>query len=530
MSELLPPVIVGAGPAGIRAAERLVAAGLRPVVVDEAARWGGQIYRQPPEGDFTRPKKALYGFEAGKADAVHRAMAAIRDRVDYRPRTLVWNCEDGALDLLCDGTSETLPFSHLILATGATDRVLPFPGWTLPGVFTLGGSQVALKFQGCAVGRRVAFLGTGPLLYLVAYQYLKAGVEVAGVFDTTSFAAQARATPGMLRDPATLAKGLLFVGWLRAHGVPIHNGVRPVRAEGTERVDALVWRDAQGRERRTGCDAVAFGLGLRSETQLADLAGCRFRFDEADRAWLPERDEAGRSSVPGVYLAGDGSGIAGADAAELAGERAALALLEDRGLPVDAARVRDLDSRLARIAAFRRVLNTAFPFPADWADAIADDTMICRCEGVTAGAVREVARSGQAREMNRAKALTRAGMGRCQGRMCSATAAELLSRTLGTGPDGVGRLRAQPPIKPLPIATIIPSPPRSRANEVCADATGGPEVRRKRGEGQGEGDALRGSGQPVVAFQPPTSAPPRIPLTQPSPRGGEGTDTGREVT
>ncbi|MBP2301193.1 FAD/NAD(P)-dependent oxidoreductase [Azospirillum picis] len=458
----LPPVIVGAGPAGIRAAERLVAAGLRPVVVDEAARWGGQIYRQPPEaggpgGGFTRPKSALYGFEAGKADAVHRAMAAIRDRVDYRPRTLAWNCEAGALDLLCDGESLVQPFSRLILATGATDRVLPFPGWTLPGVFTLGGSQVALKFQGCAVGRRVAFLGTGPLLYLVAYQYLKAGVEVAGVFDTTPFAVQARAMAGMLRDPSTLAKGLLFVGWLRAHGVPVHNGVRPLRAEGTERVEALAWRYADGREHRVSCDAVAFGLGLRSETQLADLAGCRFRFDAADRAWLPERDGAGRSSVAGVYLAGDGGGIAGADAAELAGERAAFALLEDLGRPVDAARVRELDRRLGGIATFRRSLNAAFPFPADWAATVADDTMICRCEGVTAGALRGVARSGQAREINRAKALTRTGMGRCQGRMCGATAAELLAQALGTGPDGVGRLRAQPPIKPLPVAAT-PSP------------------------------------------------------------------------
>lgn len=449
------PVIVGAGPAGVRAAERLVAAGLRPLMIDEAARGGGQIYRQPPDGGFTRAKAALYGFEAAKADALHRTLDGLRDRVDCRPRTLVWNCEERALDLLCDGRMETVPFTHLILATGATDRVLPFPGWTLPGVFTLGGSQVALKFQGCTVGKRVAFLGTGPLLYLVAYQYLKAGVEVAGVFDTTPLPVQARALPGMLRDPVTLAKGLWYVGWLRAHGVPIHSNVRPVRVEGDERVNALVWRDAGqagGREIRVDCDAVAYGLGLRSETQLADLAGCRFRFDAMDRAWLPERDAAGRSSVAGVYVAGDGGGVAGADAAELAGERAALALLEDAGLPFDAGRATALDRRLSRVAAFRRALSAAFPFPADWADAIADDTMICRCEGVAAGTLRAVAASGQAREINRAKALTRAGMGRCQGRMCAAAGTELLARALGTGPDGVGRLRAQPPIKPLPVS------------------------------------------------------------------------------
>ena len=473
MSGPVHPVIVGAGPAGIRAAERLVAAGLRPLVIDEAARWGGQIYRQPPEGGFVRTKAALYGFEAGKADAVHRAMAAIRDRLDYRPRTLVWNCEDRALDLLCEGETAMVPFTHLILATGATDRVLPFPGWTTPGVFTLGGAQVALKFQGCTVGRRVAFLGTGPLLYLVAYQYAKAGAAVAGVFDTAPRAAQTRAVAGMLRDPATLGKGLFYAGWLRARGVPIRNGVRPRRVDGAERVEALVWTQ-DGREERTPCDAVAFGLGLRSETQLADLAGCRFRFDAPDRAWLPERDAAGRSSVPGVYIAGDGGGIAGADAAELAGERAALAVLEDAGRSFDAGRARRLERRLARIAAFRRALSAAFPFPGDWADGIADDTMVCRCEGVAAGALRAVAGDGRAREINRAKALTRAGMGRCQGRMCAAATTELLARTLGTGPDGVGRLRAQPPVKPLPVmAGRASAGTRHTQNPLGQDAVAG---------------------------------------------------------
>ena len=170
---MVMPVIVGAGPAGVRAAEALVAQGLRPVVLDEAPRAGGQIYRQPPQG-FQRPKHELYGFEHRKADAVHRAMAALLPQVDYRPGSLVWNVDGKTLDVLQDGVSTAVPYTHLILATGATDRVLPFPGWLTPGVYTLGGSQVALKYQGCAIGTRVVFMGTGPLLYLVAYQYAKA--------------------------------------------------------------------------------------------------------------------------------------------------------------------------------------------------------------------------------------------------------------------------------------------------------------------------------------------------------------------
>jgi len=451
MSAPVAPVIVGAGPAGVRAAQALVRAGLRPIVIDEAARAGGQIYRQPPPG-FTRGKPALYGSEHRKADALHRAMDALLPHVDYRPDTLVWNCEDGVLDLMCQGEADAVPFRQLVIATGATDRVLPFPGWLTPGVYTLGGAQVALKFQGCAIGERVAFLGTGPLLYLVAYQYAKAGARVAAVLDTAATADRLRALPGMLAAPALLGRGLYYMAWLRAHGVPLHAGVRPVRVLGGQRVAGLRWRDAGGAEHELACDALGFGLALRAETQLAALAGCAFDFDARDRNWLPRRDPAGRASAPGVYLAGDAAGIAGADAAELAGERAALALLEDLGLPADTRRAAALERHLRRIGRLRDALERAFPFPQDWARDIADDVVLCRCEDITAGTVRATVATGAASEMNRLKALTRVGMGRCQGRMCGAGAAEVLAGALGVSPAAVGRLRNQPPIKPIPIS------------------------------------------------------------------------------
>ena len=445
-------VIVGAGPAGVRAAEALVAHGLCPVVVDEAPRWGGQIYRQPPAG-FTRPKEALYGFETGRADAVHEAMAGMLDRVDYRPDTLVWSAEGGKLDLLRQGTMSTLPYSHLIVATGATDRVLPFPGWTLPGVYTLGAAQVALKFQGCAIGSRVVFAGTGPLLYLIAYQYARAGARVAAVLDTASFAGKAAAVPAMLRQPALLAKGLYYLGWLRAHGVAVHQGVELVRATGDERVQAMQWRKG-GRTQEIACDGVGFGYALRPETQLADLLGCRFRYDSLQRAALPERDAMGRSSVAGVYLAGDGAGIMGADAAEWAGERAALALLADTGHRIDVARAALLESQLGRTAIFREGLERAFPFPVRWAAGAPDELVICRCEEITAGELRRCVADTGAREMNRLKALTRVGMGRCQGRTCGVAAAEILAEACAASPDAVGRLRGQAPVKPLPFSAM----------------------------------------------------------------------------
>lgn len=451
------PVIVGAGPAGVRAAQTLVAHGLRPVLIDEAARAGGQIYRrQPPQ--FGRSSRTLYGFEAGRADALHQSFDALREQVDYRPDSLVWNAQGDQLDVLHGPSQRTqrVPFKHVVVATGATDRVLPVPGWTLPGVYTLGGAQVALKFQGCAIGERVVFMGTGPLLYLVAYQYAKAGAKVVAVLDTARLADQVAALPAMRSQPAVLLKGLYYVGWLRAQGVPLHSGVRPMQVLGDERVSGVAWHDG-ARERSLECDAVAFGYALRSETQLADLLGCRFTYAPAQRAHLPERDVAGRSSVPGVYLAGDGAGIMGADAAEWAGERAALALLVDRGLSVDTSRAQALERKLARLTGFRSGLERAFPFPDDWAAQAPDALVVCRCENVTAGTLRQTVRETGANEMNRLKALCRVGMGRCQGRMCGVAAAEVLAQCTGQPVQQVGRLRGQAPIKPIPMQLIVES-------------------------------------------------------------------------
>lgn len=454
----LPPVVVGAGPAGIRATQTLVEHGLHPIVIDESPRAGGQIYRQQP-ANFQRSASQLYGFEARAAQAVHQAFTQIADQIDYRPSELVWGADGQALDLWHQHSEKfsRVAWQQVIIATGATDRILPFPGWTLPGVYSLGGAQVALKYQGCSIGSKVVLAGSGPLLYLLAWQYKRAGVDIRAVLDYADMSQKIAALPAMVHAPKTLFKGLYFMAWLRSKGVALYSGARIVSAVGDTQVSGLRWyhKDSPQDIEQIDCNAVAFGYGLRSETQLADLLGCTFSYSSSQRAWLPKQQQ-GLSSQQGVFLAGDGAGIVGAEAAELTGERAALLLLQQRNVPINITRLATINQRLARLARFAEGLDHAFPFPESWATTVPDHTLICRCEHVTAGEIRHTITEKGTKEINQLKAFCRSGMGRCQGRMCAIATAELLAAVTDQPQAQSGRLRAQIPIKPIPIQSEGP--------------------------------------------------------------------------
>lgn len=436
--------IVGAGPAGIRAAETLLRAGLCATVIDEAPLAGGQIYRQPPES-LRRPARQLYGSEARKALALHESFSRLRASIDYRPETLVWGARDKRLLLSGPAGNTELGFDKVILATGAMDRIVPVPGWTLPGVYSLGGAQVVLKGQACLIGKRPIFIGTGPLLYLVAYQYCKAGAAPAAIVDTSDFTAQVGALPRLLSQPATLLRGIWCNAALVARRVPVFRSAKPQRIEirGQQLVATF---ERKGKSFEIGGDAIGMGWGLKPETQLAEILGCAFTFHAGSRWHLPRCDAMGRSSTEHVYIAGDASGIRGADAAEAAGELAAFAVLEDLGHTVPQTGRQRLLARLARAERFRSGLETAFPYRVP---ELAGDTVLCRCENVTVEEVRAAISSWRISELNQLKAITRCGMGRCQGRLCGSAAMEVLAAETGAEIADVGSIRGQIPLKPL---------------------------------------------------------------------------------
>jgi len=452
--------VVGAGPAGIAATAILVGHGLRPVLIDESPQPGGQVFRRPSEGVGVDLPRLL-----GADHARHRRFHAEADRVagaaNYRPRSLAWAVHGRALWIASPGApSDKVEFKALVLATGATDRTLPVRGWTLPGVYALGGAQALLKGQGCAIGRRVVFCGSSPLMYLAAVQFLRMGAGVAAVLDTTRLGAKVGAVPAMLGVPGLLAEGLGLMWRLKRAGVRIEHGVQleefAANPEGGG-VAAVRFRDVAGREQEIGCDAVALGYGLRPESQLADLVGCAFQYDAQFRQWFPVTD-ADLRGAPGVYLAGDGAAIGGAEAAAVSGALAAATALSDLGIvaKLDQATLR---RRLGRLRRFQAGLARAFAWPAGAAAGIAADVPVCRCEAVTAGELRgALDRDFGADEMNRLKAQTRCGMGRCQGRFCEIAAAEIAAARPGRDREAVGRLRGQAPVKPLPLGAAPAEP------------------------------------------------------------------------
>ena len=381
-------VIVGGGPAGIRSASVLVQAGLRPLLVDEAKRVGGQGYRTPAES-LALDMKRLMGTEARKYQRLHTLFASLRERIDYRPDTLVWGIHEKTLHTLSGGVAGTIPYDALILATGATDRIMPLPGWTLPGVFTVGGAQVILKDQGCLIGRRVVFLGSSPLLLLAALQYHRSGAAIPAVVDTTPFSAKMWALRDLAASPRTLVRGIMYRMALLMANIPIIGGATPLGFDGKNHVEAVRIKDSRGQDRLIPCDAAAYGHGLRPETQLAELAGARFRFDPGFRLWLPEIDSDGRAGAD-LYLAGDGATIGGADAAEASGALAALALLADMGRPQPRAEQVRLQRQVERMRRLQRGLARAFAWPTAQVAALPDETIACRCEAVTVGEMRVV--------------------------------------------------------------------------------------------------------------------------------------------
>ncbi|WP_144122958.1 NAD(P)/FAD-dependent oxidoreductase [Catellatospora sichuanensis] len=479
MSNPTDVVVVGAGPAGLAAAATLGRHGARVTVVDEQQRPGGQIYRQPPTGHTRTGRRT----EAGRALL---AEAAAAPHLDWLPDTVAWGVfgtraglDDYAgpapapgrlrLGVHTPDGGRTLEPAALVLTAGAYDLPVPFPGWTLPGVLTAGGVQTFLKAQGLLPGRRFVLAGGHPLLLVVAAQLVAAGahvVEVAFSQHLRTLLPGPRDLAAAVGNAAKLAEGAAALRHLRRARVPVRFGTVIRAAHGDPELDGVVLSrvDAAGlpvpgTERTVACDVLALGYGFVPSTELARQAGCAVAWRPAEGGWIVDHDDWMRTSVPGISVAGELTGVAGAEQAEVEGRLAAYGTLQTLGL-LDADRAAALARPVRRILARRRrfaaaVLSRFAPDPAALNALVTDDTVLCRCEEVTAGDIRRaLCDHPHLGTANAVKLLTRAGMGLCQGRSCQPAVCRLIAEQTGRSPEQIGAFTAQPPVKPVPLASL----------------------------------------------------------------------------
>jgi len=454
--------VVGGGPAGMAAASLAAELGLSVHVYDEQRAPGGQIYRavervaQDRAGDFDRLGDD-YRQGLGLVERFRRSGAR------YLPDSTVWEVSplpDGGirLGITRDGTAQLIEAQRAIIASGAMERPVPVPGWTLPGVMTAGAAQTLLKASALRPDVPTVIAGSGPLIYLVAWQLVRAGAPLSAMLLTTprsQYLSATRHAAGALMAGAELWKGLRWAREVRRSGVRIVGGVRAVAASGKDHLERVSYT-AGGRQHAVDAGLLLLHEGVIPNVQLAMAAGCRHRWDQRQRCWRPEIDRWGNTSVPGLAIAGDGAGISGAKAAVPFGRLAALEAAHVlNGLSADE---RDMRATSERAAAARALRPRPF-LDALFRPAIAmvvpdgPETVVCRCEEVTAAELRAVVAMG-CTGPNQAKAFTRCGMGPCQGRMCGTTISELIAAERRVPVADVGHYRVRPPVKPVTVGEM----------------------------------------------------------------------------
>ncbi len=446
-------VIIGAGPAGMAAAATAANVGLHVILLDEQPRPGGQIYR---DVDRVAPVR---GEMLGKdyTDGLSLTAGLDHGNITHISGAVVWAIEEGIRVLYtADGRGGAIEAKRILIATGALERPMPLPGWTLPGVMTAGAAQILLKQSG-VLSKNAVLVGSGPLLYLIASQMIRAGTSPLALVETQTQADLLRALPhlgGALRGWRYLLKGLTMLSEIRRAGVRRYTSATNILIEGETAAEDIRFT-ADGKTRHIPCDTVLLHHGVVPNTQAARSIDVAHHWDARQHCFVPNLDDWGGTNVETVHIAGDGAGIGGAKVAALAGRLAALKMAADLGAISTIERddtAKPIRRSIAQELAVRPFLDKAFP-PAIEATKPVDATIICRCEEITAGDIRRHAGIGCAGP-NQAKAFSRAGMGPCQGRYCGLTVSNLLAEANSATMDETGYYRIRPPLKPVTLGEL----------------------------------------------------------------------------
>ncbi len=457
----VPLVVLGAGPAGVAAAVAAADAGVPVTLVDLGARAGGQYHRREPAP-----------FTTARAGALHHGLDRFSDDVERLTRAPgfrhvtgagVWGVQrlaDGAVRLATDRPElPLLEADAVVLATGANERVVPFPGWDLPGVLTVGGAQALLKGQGMRPGRAVVVAGAGPLLLPVAAALARVRTHLVAVTDANDPRAWLTGSPRGLR-PATVKEGAAHLAALTRRGVRVRPRTAAIAAHGDGRVEEVVlarlardWTPVPGSERTVPADALATSHGFVPDVGLAVGLGCTLDTTEATAPAVAV-DTLQATSVAGVWAAGELTGVGGARVAAHEGTVAGLAAARTLGGTVDDTTLERAVARRRADAPFLRTLARVLTVGDGWTTWLTPDTLLCRCEEVTVGTVDTAIARRDADDLRSIKLTTRCGMGHCQARMCAANVAGLLTARTGRPPADPGTLDRRPVAHPVRLGDL----------------------------------------------------------------------------
>ena len=458
MDEKVDIAVVGGGPAGLSAAWAAAQLGAEVLLLDAYPVPGGQYYRQPPQHLADRPTS----HQRQGRQLWQKALSA---GVKIRSNVTVWY-GDAEKTLIYSGPQGNVALQPkaIILACGTYERPVAFPGWTLLGVLMSGGAQTLL-YHGVLPGRRVLLSGSGPLQLVVAKKLLEAGAEVVAVLEGSSrlLSRGIRHFAGIWGQWERLGEGLSSWAALLGKGVPYRFGWGIVAAHGEQQVERATiarydehWRPIQGSEEQVVCDTICIGYGFVPFTTLGKLMGVKHFWSDEWNMEIPERDETMQTNVSGVFAVGDGAGLGGARLSILEGQVAGIAAAVQLGYGNTraAAALQALAPKIRRERAFQKMYADLFTPGEGLFDLAKEDTLICRCEGVTLGQVRHALTMG-ASSVSEVKAITRIAMGECQGRMCGLHINHLVAQWTGKAPAEVGLNPARPPVFPLPIQALL---------------------------------------------------------------------------
>ncbi len=451
-------VIVGAGPAGLSAAALLSKAGVNVVLLDENARPGGQYYRQSRLGG-SLPKAIIGLSQIAGRDLIDRIDLA---HAQICTDTMVWGVEnDNTLLYSQGGHAGRISSKAIVLATGAHERVIPFPGWTLPGVMTAGAAQTLLKAQGILPGKNIVIAGTGPFLYPVSTQMAAAGAKLEAICELS----RDRFWPLRVQQPFRhlhiYREAISYLAKMRRLGLRVSMGTTVVEALGDTALRQVVvaeidgdHRELPGTRRTIATDTLLTSFSFVPNVQVARLLGCDLRWDPVQQAHFVNADARLQTSRQGIYLAGEIVGIGGHRVAKAEGVFAAASVLEDLGYKLDhgtaAARQEAWRTRSAGRQFAAHMLKSFALKPGVFSLA-KPDTIVCRCESVPRSEIDYHAKVWEGAQ-RAVKQCTRAGMGRCQGRMCGFAVAQLV-RQHSSAPDEIPMPdTARMPVKPLVLS------------------------------------------------------------------------------